>query len=220
MSETLSRFAVLVSAAAERRFLKKLVASKPADRAVLRRIGQLIELGGKPVLQLETRTTDGKALHENLDVTDTDRLSAALCGFAQINLIGDGAEAEYRRSKSGSETILGEKKFAAACDGYGKTITLPAHNRAKAYTFDGSEPFLAALGIADAHGRVYDKKQPKFRQINRFIEHVAEIYRYLPKTGKLNVLDLCCGKSYLSFAIYHYLTVTMGREVEMVGIDR
>ena len=34
MSETLSRFAVLVSAAAERRFLKKRVASKPAARAV------------------------------------------------------------------------------------------------------------------------------------------------------------------------------------------
>ena len=220
MSETLSRFAALVSAAAERRYLKKLVASKPADRAVLRINGQLIELGGKPVLQLETRTADGKALHENIGTADADRLAAALCGFAQVNLIGDGAEAEYRRSKSGSETILGETKFAAACAAYGKTIALPAHNRAKAYTFDGSEPFLAALGIADAHGRVYDKKQPKFRQINRFIEHVAEIYRYLPKTGKLNVLDLCCGKSYLSFAIYHYLTVTMGREVEMVGIDR
>ena len=104
---------------------------------------------------------------------EADKLAAALCGFAQINLIGDGAETEYRRSKSGSETILGEKKFAAACAAYGKTITLPAHNRVKVYTFDGSEPFLAALGIADAHGRVYDKKQPKFRQINRFIEHVA-----------------------------------------------
>ena len=220
MSETLSRFTALVAEAAARRFLKKLVASKPADRAVLRKNGQLVEIGGAPILQIETRTADGKALHENIGMDDMDKLAAALCGFAQINLIGDGAEAEYRRSKSGSETILGEKKFAAATAAYGKTIALPAHNRVKVYTFDGSEPFLAALGIADAHGRVYDKKQPKFRQINRFIEHVAEIYRYLPKSGKLNVLDLCCGKSYLSFAIYHYLTVTMGREVEMVGIDR
>ena len=82
MSETLSRFAAPVSAAAERRYLKKLVASKPADRAVLRINGQLIELGGKPVLQLETRTADGKALHENIGATDADRLAAALCGFA------------------------------------------------------------------------------------------------------------------------------------------
>lgn len=219
-SETFSRFTALVAEATERRFLKKLVASKPADRTVLRKCGQLIEIGGAPVLQLETRKADGKALHENIGSGDRAALAAALAGFSQINLIGDGAEAEYRRSKSGSETVLGEKKFAAACGVYGKTVTLPAHNRAKAYTFDGSEPFLAALGIADAHGRIYDKKQPKFRQINRFIEHVAEIYRYLPKTGRLNVLDLCCGKSYLSFAIYHYLTLTMGREVEMVGIDR
>ena len=66
---------------------------------------------------------------------------------------------------------------------------------------------------------MYDKKQAKFRQINRFIEHVTEIYKHLPSDGELNILDLCCGKSYLSFAVYHYLTVTMNRKVNMVGID-
>lgn len=220
MQDTFSAFSVLVSDAAKHRFLKKLVASKSHDPAVLRKNGKLVEIGGDAVLQLETRLADGKALHENLAPSDTAALKAALSGFAQINLIGDGAEAEYRLSKSGNETILGERRFAAACAAYGKTITLPAHNRAKAYTFDGSEPFLHALGIADEKGRVYDKKQPKFRQINRFIEHVATVYRLLPPSGKLNVLDLCCGKSYLSFAVYHYLSVTMGREVEMIGIDR
>lgn len=220
MSETAMRFAALCSRAAERRFLKKLVASKPADRQILRINGQLLDLSGRIVLQLETRTADGKALHENLEPENVEAIAAALCGFGQVNLLCDGAEAEYRRSKSGSETILGEKKFLSALDAYGKKIEIRAHNRAKAYLFDGSEPFLFELGVADKNGRIYDKKQPKFRQINRFTEHIAEIYKYLPATGKLNVLDLCCGKSYLSFAVYHYLTVTMGREVEMVGIDR
>ena len=96
MSETLSRFTALAAEAAARRFLKKLVASKPADRAVLRKNGQLVEIGGAPVLQIETRTADGKALHENIGMDEADKLAAALCGFAQINLIGDGAEAEYR----------------------------------------------------------------------------------------------------------------------------
>lgn len=220
MSETAMRFAALCSRAAERRFLKKLVASKPADRQILRINGQLLDMGGKIVFQLETRTADGKALHENIEPENAEAIAAALRGFGQVNLLCDGAEAEYRRSKSGSETILGEKKFASALDAYGKKIEIRAHNRAKAYLFDGSEPFLFELGVADKNGRVYDKKQPKFRQINRFTEHIAEIYKYLPASGKLNVLDLCCGKSYLSFAVYHYLTVTMGREVEMVGIDR
>ena len=31
--------------------------------------------------------------------------------------------------------------------------------------------------------------------------------------------DLCCGKSYLTFAVWHYLTSVKGREVEMHGVD-
>ncbi|MBE6680227.1 MAG: SAM-dependent methyltransferase [Ruminococcaceae bacterium] len=139
--------------------------------------------------------------------------------FSQINLIGDGAEAEYRKSKSGNEAVINENKFTNAITNYGKRIEIKAHNRAKAYAFDGSEPFLFELGVSDKNGRVYDKKQAKFRQINRFTEHIADIYKHLPTEGTLNVLDLCCGKSYLSFAVYHYLTVTMNRQVNMVGID-
>ena len=42
---------------------------------------------------------------------------------------------------------------------------------------------------------------------------------HLPTEGAINVADLCCGKSYLSFAVYHYLTVIRGRTVRMVGVD-
>ncbi len=209
----------LLSSAAQRGFLKKAVFSKCTDKETVRAVASLFEKNGTTVLQIETFKKDGKALHQNITATDTASLFEVVSAFSQINLIGDGADAEYRRSKSGNETILGEKRFAAAVENYGKRITIKAHNRAKAYAFDGTEPFLYALGVSDKNGRVYDKKQAKFRQINRFIEHVADVYKHLPATGVLNVLDLCCGKSYLSFAVYHYLTVTMGREVNMVGID-
>ncbi len=213
------KLASLLSLSAKKGFLKKAVFSKCADKETLRAVATLFKKGGEAVLQIETFKKDGKALHQNLSPADTDLLREVISSFSQINLIGDGADAEYRRSKSGSETIIGKKRFAAAVESYGKTITIKAHNRAKAYAFDGSEPFLFELGVSDKNGRVYDKKQAKFRQINRFIEHVADIYKHLPTEGTLNVLDLCCGKSYLSFAVYHYLTVTMGREVNMVGID-
>ena len=41
----------------------------------------------------------------------------------------------------------------------------------------------------------------------------------LPKNGDITVYDLCCGKSYLSFAVYYYLTDIKGRTVKMLGID-
>lgn len=212
------KLANLLFKAAEKRFLKKAVFSKCADKNTMRATATLFEKNGKTMIQIEYLQKDGKALHKNLDI-DNDAIFDIISMFSQINLIGDGADAEYRKSKSGSETVIGENKFAASIENYGKRIEIKAHNRSKAYTFDGSEPFLFELGVADKNGRVYDKKQAKFRQINRFTEHIADIYKHLPKDGTLNILDLCCGKSYLSFAVYHYLTVTMNRKVNMVGID-
>ena len=74
-------------------------------------------------------------------------------------------------------------------------------------------------GISDKNGRVHDKKQSKFRQINRFLEHVEDITRRLATCGTLRVADLCCGKSYLSFAVYYYLTSVCKRDVIMDCVD-
>ncbi len=217
-SATQERLAGLLFSAAKKRFLKKAVFSKSADKETVRTTATLFERDGNTAIQTETLKKDGKALHQNFS-TDDNAILDIISHYSQINLIGDGADAEYRRSKSGNETIIGENKFVSAIENYGKKIEIKAHNRKKSYTFDGSEPFLFELGIADKNGRVYDKKQAKFRQINRFTEHIADIYKHLPSDGELNVLDLCCGKSYLSFAVYHYLTITMNRKVNMVGID-
>ena len=73
--------------------------------------------------------------------------------------------------------------------------------------------------MSDKNGRIHDKKQSKFRQINKFVENVRDIYPHLSQSGELVVYDLCCGKSYLSFAVYHYLKNVMGRDVKMYGVD-
>jgi SAM-dependent methyltransferase len=66
---------------------------------------------------------------------------------------------------------------------------------------------------------VHDKKQGKFRQINRFLEHIEDIYPKLRRDGEIKIFDLCCGKSYLSFAVYYYLTAVKGRQVYLYGAD-
>ena len=66
---------------------------------------------------------------------------------------------------------------------------------------------------------MHDKKQGKFRQINRFLEYLDGVYPSLPKDGELTVFDLCCGKSYLSFAVYYFLTELKSRRTSMLGID-
>ena len=52
------------------------------------------------------------------------------------------------------------------------------------------------------------------------MELASDIYGELPGgDAPLLVYDLCCGKSYLSFALYHYLTAVKGRRVEMLCVD-
>ncbi len=75
------------------------------------------------------------------------------------------------------------------------------------------------LGITDQNGRVRDKKQAKYRQINKLLEQLETVKDKLPREGRLTVCDLCCGKSYLTFAVYWYLTKLLGREVDMYGVD-
>ncbi len=219
-TDTLLNLCALLILAGEHGFLKKAVFSKCADPNVLRAAGRLFAKDGRLFLQLEYQMRNGKAMHKNFPADAREKIAEAASAFSQINLIGEGAAAEYKRSKSGSETILGERKFLAAVSAYEAQAQPLAHNREKQYLLRGDEPFLRALGISDASGRIYDKKHAKFRQIHRFVEQIADIYKALPQTGELHVLDLCCGKSYLSFAAYHYLHTVMGRTVKMTGIDR
>ena len=92
------------------------------------------------------------------------------------------------------------------------------NNKEKNRILSGKEPFLVALGVSDKNGRIYDKKQAKFRQINRFLELISDTLPALPE-GRIRILDLCCGKSYLSFAVYHYFANILGRQVSMTGVD-
>jgi SAM-dependent methyltransferase len=60
--------------------------------------------------------------------------------------------------------------------------------------------------------------QAKFRQINKFVEHIDAIKDKLPKDN-INVYDLCCGKSYLSFAVYHYFKNILNMNIQMICVD-
>jgi SAM-dependent methyltransferase len=66
---------------------------------------------------------------------------------------------------------------------------------------------------------VRKSRYDKFRQVNRFLELVDDVVPSLRPDGTLRVVDFGCGKSYLTFAIHHLLTVLRGREVDLVGLD-
>ena len=61
-------------------------------------------------------------------------------------------------------------------------------------------------------GTVFPRSYNKFRQINRYLEIVEDVFPYLPKDKTLKIIDFGCGKAYLTFALYHYLKVMKAAE--------
>ena len=247
----LERVAELILAATRTGIFKRAVLSKSTDKAVARATVTPKAIKGGICLQIErmcyadtaemvdkNRSVPLLAKHENIpldgdiSIDAKEKILNAISGFMQINILSvkSGCDCEYKRAKSGKETLIGESKLRAAlndalADASEKDsparLPLLGNDREKKRILSGNEEFLKLLGISDANGRVHDKKQPKFRQINRFLEIVRDTEKHLPADTdyELHICDLCCGKSYLSFAVYYYFTEICHRRVVMRGVD-
>lgn len=96
-----------------------------------------------------------------------------------------------------------------------------SHNRKKQYILDPDvpHPFLIRLGVQTEDGKVKKQKYDKFKQINRFIEFIDDSLEHLPKDRTIRILDFGSGKSYLTFALYHYLHEMKGLDLRVTGLD-
>ena len=95
------------------------------------------------------------------------------------------------------------------------------HNRAKNYVLNKNRPYLQGLGVTNARGEVVKKHYSKFRQIANFVEIIdRDIGSYVRETEEpISILDLGCGKGYLTFAAYDYVRSSARREPQARGID-
>ena len=221
MKNTSDFLAVLESAFC-REALKKLILSRPTSGEIKKISCRLCAHRGRRLLAMEYSLPGDTVSHKNLAEDEfLPEIEKLLKNYAQANLITTLGDAEWKRSKGGKEIILGgdalKRKLEGASPAFESAIE--ALDKKKNYILSGNEEFLIKLGVSDKNGRVHDKRQGKFRQINRFLEYIEEIYKELPEEGRITVYDLCCGKSYLSFAVYYYLTEVKSREVYMLGID-
>lgn len=161
---------------------------------------------------------DGKKeFHKNYE--KEEMIQAILCWLSrdlkQLQMNTTEWNAAVLVSKKGKVTI--KKK---ACAVKRQKISLQ-HNRTKRYLLpEGTPvPFLVKLGVMTPEGKVVKAKYDKFRQINRFLEFIADICPVLARDRELTILDFGCGKSYLTFAMYHYLHEIRGFDLQIIGLD-
>ena len=201
------------------RTLEKAVFSRPLDKSVKKTVAKLFKKGNEVLCQIERFTADNKAHHENIPTSEAPKRLAemAVREFVQSDIFAKDGFCEILVSKKGHIHIADKRTK--------KEVAVPteiaAHNREKQYILDAEShaAFLSRLGVSDEKGRVFEKKRSKFKQINRFLDLLNDVYDKLPADGLLTVCDLCCGKSYLTFAVYYYLTEIKQREVSMFGVD-
>ena len=174
-----------------------------------------VRIGGQLVYQVEY-TFEKKVTHENLDAEAAVKKCQDLIAeeFKQINIFLEGEDIQVLASKPASPRVSrkgGTKKQGSL-----------EHNKKKQYVIPDGQPvdFLVRLGVMDRDGRVFKKHYGKFRQINRYLEIVEDVFPYLPEGERpLKIIDFGCGKAYLTFAIYYYLKVLKQRNVEIIGLD-
>ena len=176
-----------------------------------------VRISGQLVYQVEY-TFEKKVTHENLNAEDAVKKSLDLIteDFKQINIFLEGEDIQVLASKPASPKVSrkgGTKKQGSL-----------EHNQKKNYIIPDGQPvdFLVHLGVMDKDGRVFKKHYGKFRQINRYLEIVEDVFPYLPEYADgrpLKIIDFGCGKAYLTFAIYYYLKVLKQRNVEIIGLD-
>ncbi len=176
-----------------------------------------VTIGGQLLFQVEY-TWEKKVAHENLSAEEAVSRSLSLIGeqFKQINVFLEGEDMQILASKP--ETPRISRKSGT------KKLESTSHNKKKNYIIPDGSPcdFLIRLGVMDRDGRVFKKHYGKFRQINRYLEIVEDVFPSLPvyPDGRpLRIIDFGCGKAYLTFAIYYYLKVLKQRNVEIIGLD-
>lgn len=156
-----------------------------------------------------------KVFHENLTVDALLKLFRdELDGrYRQVLIVASGSAAQYSLKVNGSY----KRSVAPAVPRPADTLS---HNREKSYILAEGEniPALVDLGVFSADFHIVKAKYDKYKQINRFIELVDQA---ISKDGreKFTILDFGCGKSYLTFILYYYLTVKRGVEAEIIGYD-
>ena len=198
--------------------LLDITISNPVKEETLNKIKiRPLELKGQTLYQIE-EFTKTQAFHKNVTLEELQEQFPAYFEnrFRQAQLHLYSEDIQVLANKKGTVSILRKKIKGEAIP------KLPlSHNRTKNYILNEGTavPFLVELGVMTKDGAVTKAKYDKFRQINRFLEFVQDILPALPSDRTITILDFGCGKSYLTFAIYHFLKVLHGRDVRIIGLD-
>lgn len=159
--------------------------------------------------------TDKQAFHENFNVSELSQRITDIFpkNFKQAEIFTENYIYSAKVSKKG-KLLTNRRKNEK------KNGEQTGHNRKKKYIIDTENlpPVFCELGISTKDGKIVSSKYDKFRQICRFTEQINDV---LSKDSKdeLRIIDFGCGKSYLTFVLYFYITEILHKKAKITGLD-
>lgn len=154
-----------------------------------------MQIGGRLKYQAEY-TYPKKVTHSNLDTAAARSLALRLIceEFKQANIFTRDSEIQVLAAKPETPRITRKALTMPTAAASAAVAAAPApalaHNRAKNYVLPAGVPcdFLIRLGIMGEDGTVFPRSYNKFRQINRYLEIVEDVFPYLPKDKTLKII--------------------------------
>lgn len=197
--------------------VKKIIISNPTHSANEYKKLVIEKLNNKKDTYQISKYTKTQVFHENLGLDAIAKRCYELTEglFKQVNGMSNSEEHIILVSKKGKASYKVKKKANDQV-----VLNQKASSGKKNYILEEGMriPPLVDMGVFTSDGSVVKSKYDKYKQINRFIEILDDEISNGNIT-KLNVIDFGCGKSYLTFVVYYYLTKIKNIEVNMIGLD-
>jgi SAM-dependent methyltransferase len=217
MLETVEKFIAEFAGALKKETFVKMTCSnyKGADGHLQKLLIRLIKTKNGTRLSFQYRY-DTRDIVKNHNFDDGIKLVGAALGteFFTAHLFTTENDFQLEIGKKGKSRLnTGKPTF--------KTLPDAVHDRKKKTQIDPAAYYLKALGITTDGGVVRDKQQDKWRQINKFVETLGSLFDNsdLKDRREINIVDMGCGKGYLTFAAYEYFTSVRGLNVKITGVD-
>ena len=191
--------------------IKKIVLSDRADGEFNKLVIRPVEIKNQLMFQREAYA-NSKIFHANLGYGQMiDEVNFS--NFKQILVETIGKN--YILNQSKNRFKLKEKSNDISINDIKTT-----HNKTKNFLINEGDdvPIMVELGIFTKENKIVRSMYDKFKQINRFIELIDDAYKN-SKLKDITILDFGCGKSYLTFLIYHYFVNIKKIKAKIIGYD-
>lgn len=193
----------------------KVFASNPIKDCKFLRVKIQSVNGKNGAAFFATQFTDKQAFQTNLMPSELyDWVIGNISGkYKQILVVTREQEITYLTSAKGKVKRLCRNVVNSS-------PIVQTSNRRKNYLLnEGDEiPVFEELGIFTKERKVVNSMYDKFKQINRFVEILNDVFKDFDGE-ELTLLDFGCGKSYLTFVIYHYFTQIKKIKAKIIGYD-